>query len=159
LEINGCAELVRIAEEIIAEHPGISARDFLQELGWRVAGIEPGIEGLIELARGGENVISGGGFRPEYDDGSQGQARHFAGIASAVARLGARFTAWAGEHALRDNPNSADGRLTEAAVNFARALLGGELPVAEAGGWIESNICLEISPRATKRVSDRPGPR
>lgn len=159
MDIDACAELVRIAEEIVAEHPDISARDFLQELGWRVAGIEPGIEGLIELARGGENVVSGGGFRPEFDDGSRGQARHFAGIAAAVARLGSRFTTWAGEHALRDDPDSADGRLTEAAVTFARALLDGELPVTDSGDWIESNICLELAPRSTKRVSDRPGPR
>jgi hypothetical protein len=156
---NACADLARTAQEIAAETPEISARDFLLELGWRVAGIEPGVEGFIDLARGGENIISGGGFQPEFDDGTSGQARHFAGIATAVAKLGSRFTTWAGERALRDSPDSADGRLSEAAITFARALLDGDLPVADADEWIETHLCLAAASNPNKRVSDRPGPR
>ena len=49
---------------------------------------------LVDLARGGTNRIVGRGFRPEYDDGSSGQVRHFVGFARASMFGGVQPTRW-----------------------------------------------------------------
>ena len=112
----------------------------LLELGRRGAGIRPGPAGYLDLLRGGRNPIRGTGFRPEYADGTRGQARHFAGVACSVARMGARPTRLAS--VMRgDRPGSPDGRLSEAAIAFASSVLAGEIPLDQVGAWIERHLC------------------
>jgi hypothetical protein len=112
----------------------------LAELGRRGAGIRPGPTGYLDLLRGGRNPLRGTGFRPEYADGTRGQARHFAGVACSVARVGVRPTRMAS--VLRgDRPISPDGRLSEAAIAFASGVLAGEIPLEEVGAWLERHVC------------------
>lgn len=139
---NGCWELAEVCHRIVAVAPDTSPQDFLRALGQLVAGIDPGIEGIVDLARGGSNVVAGGGFKPEFDDGTAGQARHFAGMAASVAMFGARATELVA-HAFVDSPDTADGRLSAAAVRFAKLIMDGDLPVDQAHLWIVDALCLE----------------
>jgi hypothetical protein len=136
---NACMTLGRIADEIAAGGP--SGHDFLVELGYRVAGIPRNWHAWAVLAAGGRSKIRGSGFRSDLDDGTDGQARHFAGTARAVTLLGERVTLQLSVTARRDPENSPDGRLARAAVEFAAALLDGSLPPAQAGDWIRSHVC------------------
>ena len=136
---NACLALGRIADEIAVGDP--SGHDFLLELGYRVAGIPRNWHAWAVLAVGGRSRIKGGGFREDLDDGTDGQARHFAGTARAVTLLGERVTLRLSVAARRDPENSPDGRLTRLAVEFAAALLDGSLPAAQAGDWIRSHVC------------------
>ena len=138
--INACHELAAVSERIVAADPDIEANDFLRALGSAVAGIDPGIEGIADLARGGRNNIWGKGFADEFDDGTNGQARHFAGVAAAVAIFGGRMTDVITSTFL-DDPDSPDGRLSESAIEFARLVLAGDLPTAETPDWILDNLC------------------
>ncbi|WP_109509414.1 hypothetical protein [Nocardioides speluncae] len=142
---TACERLADTADAIVADDSGISGEDFLLELGERAAGIRRGLSGLIDLVSGGSNPIEGGGFKKEYGDGSGKQVRHFAGMAAAAARLGTDVSSWTGEHIRRDPDDSADGRLNEAAIRFARGLLEGDLSPADAGGWIRANICARAA--------------
>lgn len=134
---DACGELARVADEIDVADP----REFLVELGLRVAGIPRGRSAVLALAAGGRTRIPGGGFRAELRDGTRGQARHFAGIARAVTLLGPERTGWVSVHLRRDAPDSPDGRLTSLAIGFAEALLDGSLAPAGAGDWIRANVC------------------
>ena len=136
---NACLALGRVADEIAAGSP--SGHDFLLELGYRVAGIPRNWRAWAVLAAGGRSRIRGRGFRPDLDDGTDGQARHFAGTARAVTLLGERATLRLSVVARRDPDSSPDGRLTRLAVEFASALLDGSLPAAQAGDWIRSRVC------------------
>lgn len=138
---NGCQELAAAADQIVEDYPAIETRAFIRELARRVAGIDPGPKGIIDLAQGGENVVVGGGFKPIFDDGSQGQARHFAGTAGSVERFGAAATLMAGSTFLRDPPDSADGRLGRAAVVFATKLIEGDLTPLDTSTWIREYLC------------------
>lgn len=138
--MNGCIELADICDQIVEANPNIEAAEFLTELGHRVAGIDPGVEGVVDLARGGTNKVWGVGFRPDFDDGSNGQARHFAGTAASVERFGANATEFVA-HTFLDQEDSADGRLSTKAIEFAQLLLNGDLEVASAGEWIRAEIC------------------
>lgn len=111
-------------------------------LGTDAAGIRRGALAVADLARGGSNLIPGGGVKRHYDDETDGQIRHFAGIATASARIGPRLARTLSLTVLRDPPTSADGRLTDAAVEFSRQLLSGELPLADASGWIARRLCV-----------------
>jgi hypothetical protein len=139
-EPDGCRQLAEVSDQIVAADPDISSRDYLRALGRLVAGIEPGVEGILDLARGGSNEISGKGFKPEYDDGSMGQARHFAGTAVSVALFGARATGIIA-HSMVDPPDTPDGRLSAAAIEFANLIMSEELPVADASSWIVDELC------------------
>jgi hypothetical protein len=97
--------------------------------------------GAVDLALGGHNALSGEGWSERYADGSHGQARHFVGVAAAVTRWGAPFTRWVSVHVRRDAPHSSDGRLTEAALEFADGVLSGRLPVPAALAWICTRLC------------------
>lgn len=116
-------------------------REFLLRLGTEAAGIRRGPAAVVDLARGGTNVIPGGGVKRRFDDETDGQIRHFAGIATAAARIGPRLARTLSITVLKDPPTSADGRLSDAAVDFARQLLSGELPVSDASAWIERTLC------------------
>lgn len=137
--VDACHELVALIERLGAQAPG--PRALLVRLGAEAAGIRPGPRALIDLARGGRNRIPGGGVRPRLDDDSGGQVRHFAGIASAAARIGATPTRWLSVVVGRDAPSSPDGRLTDLAVSFARQLTRGTLPMTDAAGWVRDNVC------------------
>ena len=137
--MDSCAELVSIVERLGRETT--RPRQFLLRLGTEAAGIRRGPLGFVDLARGGSNRLHGGGIRKPLDDRTGGQVRHFAGIATAAARVGPTPTRWLSILIGRDHPASADGRLTDLAVSFARQLLSGELPTTDAAGWVERNIC------------------
>lgn len=137
--MDACSELVKVADRIAVE--ARSPREFLQLLGRDAANIRTGLPGFLDLATGGGNVISGRGFRRRLDDGTDGQARHFAGIAASAGRVGPRITRFLSVTIGGDKPASADGRLTDKAVAFSRKLLDGDLALKDAGEWIEKNVC------------------
>jgi hypothetical protein len=129
-----------VAAAVAEESP--SSLVLLSELGRRVAGIRPPPRALGDLARGGRDLLPGRGFRARYDDGSAGQARHFAGIAVATTIVGGAIPTRLISERLRDDPRgSADGQLTEAGIEFATGLRSGELTPAEAPSWILDNVC------------------
>jgi hypothetical protein len=140
---DACLGLADLVTELVATVPAPSPRDFLVALGTEAAGIDPGPERVSDLARGGEDLLPGRGFRPEFDDGTAGQVRHFAGIATSVATLGPRYTSWWSVHVRHDHPDSPDGRLTDAAVRFAASVLDGGLPLADAAGWIRHDLWVQ----------------
>jgi hypothetical protein len=133
--------MAHVAQTIAAEHPDWGGHEFLVELGSRVAGIGRGRWAVLKLVLGGRNRLKGGGFRPELRDHSAGQTRHFAGIARAVTVFGAERTRWISVHVRRDAPDSADGRLSDLAIEFATGVLDGSTQPARAGEWIRQNVC------------------
>lgn len=135
---DGCEQLARVADLLAAR--GMSPRRFLRALAWNVARIRPGVFGAIDLASGGSNRVRGGGFRAEFDDGTTGQPRHFAGVAVAPLLLGDRVARWAARHVLRDAVGSPDHDLSLAALEFSRELRDGSLAVADAGAWIRERL-------------------
>ncbi|MGV8894843.1 MAG: hypothetical protein ACOH10_07180 [Rhodoglobus sp.] len=137
--MDACAKLVRVVELIAIETS--DPRRLLVALGTAAAGIRTGPLALIDLARGGRNHFPGRGMASEFDDDSDGQARHFAGIATSAARVGPTLTRWLSIVVGRDAPSSPDGRLTDLAVEFARALLKGDLATADAADWLRERLC------------------
>ncbi len=107
----------------------------------QLAGIRPPPRALADLARGGRDLIPGGGFRAVYSDGTAGQVRHFAGVAVASFYGGAAATRLASVFLRRDPVRSADGRLSERAFDFASLVESGELPLEQTGAWILENVC------------------
>lgn len=152
---DACHELADLCDEIATFAPDLDPKDFLTTLGALVAGIDPGLKGVLSLARGGRNEIIGAGFKPEFDDGTAGQARHFAGTAASAVRFGATPTELLAHNVL-DPPDTADGRLTSAAVQFVRALLDGSLEIAHAGDWVRRTLCLAEQPERPPAVPDAP---
>lgn len=138
-ESNACCKLAGLADEL-ARQPGITPKDFIYKLGEKAAGIRPGLWRYFDLFKGGANPLPGKGFKAEYDDGSGGQARHFAGIAVSCLTLGPKLTVWVSENLRLDQPNTPDGRLTLAAADFTQKLVKGELPPTQAGQWIRDNL-------------------
>ena len=137
---NACRQMAELCGELLEIAPELTAREFLRSLGALVAGIDLGLMGFKQLARGGANGLVGAGFRNEYDDGTAGQARHFAGTAAAAALVG-RKPAELLAHHMVDRAESIDGHLSTAALEFAHLLIAGKLPLAQAGSWIEANVC------------------
>ena len=138
-ESNACCKLADLADEL-ARQPGISPREFICQLGEKAAGIRPGLWRYLDLLKGGANPLPGSGFRPEFDDGSGGQTRHFAGIAVSCLLFGPKLTVWISENIRRDPPTSPDGRLTLAATDFSQKLVKGQMPPGAAGQWIRDNL-------------------
>lgn len=136
--MDACA---RLAESIdrLAER-GHSSGRFLRELG-RAAGVRRGPLWLSDAATGGRNRIRGRGFHPAVDDDTDGQARHFAGTVAVAARLGGPITRWLTTVVLRDPPGSADGRLSDEAIEFVRLVRSGELAQADAADWVRERLC------------------
>jgi hypothetical protein len=137
--VDACSELVALAERLAARND--DPRRFVSALAAEAGGIRPGVLGFVDLARGGRNRLSGEGFRRKFDDGTEGQARHFAGICAATLRLGPRAARVLAVRVLRDDPASADGRLTDAAIRFTTNVVDGTLPIEETGPWIRRTIC------------------
>lgn len=126
--------IARLAER------GHSNRHFLKELG-RAAGVRRGLFWVTDAGTGGSNRLRGRGFEAHVDDDTDGQARHFAGIVAVSARIGARLTRWASVTIGRDAPDTADGRLTDLALEFSRLIRSGELAQGDAAAWVRSNLC------------------
>lgn len=137
-EPDGCELLAHVADRLAAR--GLPPRRFLRGLAWNVALIRPGAVGVLDLVSGGSNRVRGGGFRAEFDDGSTGQPRHFAGVAVAPLFLGDRLARWAARHVLRDAEGSPDHALSLVALEFSRGLRDGSLPVGDAGSWIRERL-------------------
>lgn len=137
---NACAQMAKLCDELLDVAPELTPREFLRSLGALVAGIDLGLMGFKQLARGGANGLIGAGFKPEYDDGTAGQARHFAGTAAAVALVGEKPAELLAHH-LVDPAESIDGHLSTAALEFARLLIEEHLPLARAGQWIADQVC------------------
>lgn len=158
---NACQQLVELCGELLELAPELTPREFLRSLGALVAGIDLGVSGFRQLARGGANGLIGAGFRAEYDDGTAGQARHFTGTAAAAALVGEKPAELLAHHVV-DPAESIDGHLSTAAITFARLLIDGELTLAGAGAWIEANVCdpdFVTTPGLTPfdALSDQPG--
>jgi hypothetical protein len=118
-----------------------SPERFLVDLGKEGAGIRSGRFALIDLANDGRNIILGRGFRPEFDDGTRGQVRHFVGVARASMFGGSDLTRWISENLRRDPADSPDGRLADEGIDFAQALLADRLEPSEASAWIRERLC------------------
>jgi hypothetical protein len=136
---TACERLAGLATEIGGREP--APGEFLRALGLAAAGVRPPPRALADLARGGRDLIPGGGFQPIYSDGTAGQVRHFAGVAAATIYGGAAATRVASILLRRDPMGSADGRLSERALDFASLVTSGELPLEQTGPWILLNVC------------------
>lgn len=136
---TACERLALVAAGL-GEKTGEPGR-LLRRLGRVAAGIHDPPRAFVDLARGGIDLIPGAGFRDRFDDGTDGQARHFAGVAVATSYGGARQARLVSIFVREDSPSSADGQLTDAAIEFARLLRGGELAAADAGDWILAKLC------------------
>lgn len=137
-ETNACARMADLIDELAAGGP--SPRQLLDAIGEHCAGIRPGLAGLLDLRGGGRDLIPGRGFRPEYDDGTSGQVRHFAGIVASTARVGGPATRLVSERVRHDPADSPDGRLSIAGIQFAQDVLGGSITVAAAGQWVRDHL-------------------
>jgi len=136
--VDACAALAESIDRLAAR--GHSDGRFLRELG-RAAGVRRGPIWLFDAASGGRNRIRGRGFDRAVDDDTDGQARHFAGTVAVAARVGGRLTRWLVVHVLRDAPDSADGRLSEEAIEFVRLVRAGGLAQADAADWVRDRLC------------------
>jgi len=136
--MDACAALAESIDRL-AER-GHSNRRFLKELG-RVGGVRRGPLWLTDAASGGSNRLRGRGFRAQVDDTTDGQARHFAGTVAVATRVGGRMTRWLSTAVLRDAPDTADGRLSDEAIEFVRLVRSGELAQADAAGWVRRRLC------------------
>jgi hypothetical protein len=137
---SSCRRLAGISARLAEREREPSA--FLRALGLQAAGIRPPPRALADLARGGSNRIPGRGFLARFDDGSAGQARHFAGIAVATTYFGSSgATRWISENLRRDPPGSADGLLTEEGILFATEVLSGELALEQTPQWLLDHLC------------------
>jgi len=136
---SACRELAGVAADLAMREPPPAA--FLRGFGLRVAGIRPPPRAFDDLARGGRDLIPGRGFRRRFDDGTSGQARHFAGVAVAVSLGGGEAARRISIIGRGDPPDSADGRLTEEAIRFSEELLRGTLAPVEAPRWLLKRLC------------------
>jgi hypothetical protein len=136
---DACSALADRTDSLAASSP--RPRALIAALARDAAGIRSAPAGVLDLARGGRNRIRGRGFREAYDDGTRGQARHFAGVAGATLYLGGPLAHLLMRTLGGDASGSADDRLTRRAVEWSRLLRRGDLPVAEAGAWIRREIC------------------
>jgi hypothetical protein len=136
---TACQRLAGLASNLAAKDP--TPERFLVDLGRQGAGIRPGRFALIDLAGDGRNIILGRGFRPEFDDGTRGQVRHFVGVGRASMFGGPVITRWLSENLRGDPADSPDGRLADEGIDFAQALLAGRLEVSAASGWIRERLC------------------
>lgn len=143
--LSAAASLAQVCDLIAGAQPGLDGRGFLVALGQQAAGIAPGHAGWADLATGGRNTLPGDGFRPEFDDGTPKQVRHFAGTAAAALRMGSTTTRVLSR--LRgDVPGTADDLLTAAAIAFAHDLSHDALAPAEAGDWVRRRLVDQTGP-------------
>jgi hypothetical protein len=136
---TACQRLAGLAANLAATDR--TANEFLVDLGQQAAGIRRGRLAVLDLARDGHNVILGRGFKPQFDDGTRGQVRHFAGVARASMFGGSAITRWISESLRGDPADSPDGRLADEGIDFAQSLLAGRLRLSEASEWIRERLC------------------
>lgn len=136
--MNACAALADVVSRL-AER-GYTDGRFLREIG-RVGGVRLGPFWLTDAASGGSNRLRGRGFRAALDDDTDGQARHFAGTVAVAARIGGPAARWLTTVVLRDPPGTADGRLSDEAIAFVRAIRSGDVTQADAADWIRRRLC------------------
>lgn len=136
---TACEKLGELSSQLAEEDDSPGA--FLADLGSEAAGIRQGSRGFTDLLRGGRNTIPGRGFRERYDDGTQGQVRHFSGIAVATIYASGNPTRWISQHLRNDKKGSADDLLTEQGIAFATAVLGGQLALDQTGDWVQGHLC------------------
>lgn len=136
---DACHRLAALAGQLAGEED--SAGAFLAALGREAAGIRQGSRGFADLLRGGFNRIPGRGFRQRYDDDTQGQVRHFSGVATATLYAQGNPTRWISQHLRGDRKGSADDRLTEEGIAFATAVLNGDLPLERTQNWVLTHLC------------------
>jgi hypothetical protein len=142
-ELNACRNLAALADQLAVRPDIRSPREFIYCLGEQAAGIRQGPWRYFDLLKGGRTLLPGGGFRPQFDDNSGGQTRHFIGIAVSSLTFGPKLTVWLSENIRRDRADRPDGQLTLAAIQFTQKLLAGELLPTTAGEWICANLCLD----------------
>ncbi|MCY7394778.1 MAG: hypothetical protein LH468_01280 [Nocardioides sp.] len=137
--LSAAVSLAVLCDLIADAQPAPDGPGLVVALAHQAAGIRPGPPGWLDLAAGGHDVLLGGGFRPELDDGTPRQVRHFAGTATLAQRTGGATTQVLSR--LRgDRSGSADDRLTAMAVTFARDLAEGDLAPEEAGAWVREHL-------------------
>jgi hypothetical protein len=90
IESDACARLTEMTERLAVADP--SPRSLLTRLGREAAGIRAGPAGVVDLARGGRDVLRGRGFNRQFDDGTDGQVRHFVVLAVSTMVFGRRAT-------------------------------------------------------------------
>ncbi|MFF1877129.1 hypothetical protein [Leifsonia sp. NPDC058230] len=137
--MDACSELADAATRLAAT--ATSPRTFLVEFGRVAAGVRRGPLWMLDAGKGGRNHFSGRGFRRPVDDDTDGQARHFAGIVAVSARVGTRLTRILSIAVGGDKPTSADGRLTDQALEFTRLVRSGRLAPGDSGDWIRARLC------------------
>lgn len=137
---SACRRMAGVSAKLAERDPAPIA--YLRAMGLQVAGIRPPPRGYGDLARGGSNRIPGRGFLARLDDGSSGQARHFAGIVAATTFVGgSNPTRWISESLRRDPADSADGRLTEEGIEFATSVARQDLALDETPAWLLAHLC------------------
>ncbi len=153
---DACQRLVALVAQLAARE--LSPRRLLLALGREAAGIREGPVGLIDLALGGRDVIIGRGMKSMFDDASRGQVRHFAGVATSTALLGPGLTRRLSV-VRGDSAASPDGRLSEAAIDFAVELLSRRLAVASAADWLRTTLCKDPPMWRLLNAPERPAER
>lgn len=136
---SGCRRLAGLASQLAAQER--TAPDFLRAFGRDAAGIRNPPLAFGDLARGGRNRIAGRGFRARFDDGTGGQARHFAGIAVATSFGGGAGTRLISIFVRDDPGGSPDGRLTDEGIAFATGVLAGKLALEQTPAWLLEHLC------------------
>lgn len=136
---SACREVAGVAAKIAEQEP--STLEFLRSFGRQVAGIRPPPRAYGDLARGGRNRVPGKGFLARFDDGTAGQARHFAGIAAATSFGGGNSTRVISIFVRDDPEDSPDGRLTDEGIAFASQVQAGDLELDEAPQWLLDHLC------------------
>ncbi|WP_440710596.1 hypothetical protein [Herbiconiux sp. YIM B11900] len=154
--MDACAELCSLLERLVSAPDARerTPRGYLREVGRQTAGIRLGPLWAWDAIRGGRNHLPGTGFAGPFDDSTRGQARHFGGIVAVTARIGPRLARWGSIHIGRDRPDTADGRLSDAAIEFSRLVLQGRLRPADASDWVRRRLCATAGPQpSAERLS------
>lgn len=138
---SACRRTAGLAAGLALQEPRLTPTRFLRAFGSQVAGVRQPPRAFGDLARGGSNQVPGKGFLARFDDGSIGQARHFAGIAVAASFGGGQATRLISIFGRQDPLDSPDGRLTEEGIAFADAVQSGELELDRTPQWLLDRLC------------------